>query len=486
MKNKLRINDLFSWLLLAILMLTGCKKLVDPGSPVSSSRVEGVFDSEASAAAALTGIYTTLSSTNTTDFTGRCFSNISLYPSLSADELTSSLTTDTKYSPYYKNALHNSLVSAFNFVTAEYWRIIYPFVYAANSAIEGLEKSDINATVKRQLMGEAKFIRAFCYFYLVNLFGDVPLLTTSDWQINAYATRTPVAQVYAQIIADLKEANILLSENYLAGDLLRTTTERVRPTKWAAAALLARAYLYTGDWVKAEAQATLVISNTTLFSLPVPASAFLKATKEAIWQLKPVGLTAGPDNNTGDGELFVLPAGGPNNSNPVYLSNNFVNSFEPNDLRRTNWVGSVTAGVTTYYYPFKYKVGNVIAPQTEFPVILRLGEVYLIRAEARAQQNNIAGAQADINAIRTRAGLPNTTAADKASLLTAVMQERKVELFTEWGQRWFDLKRTGTVDAVMSVATPLKGGTWQSTDQLYPIPLTELNLAPQLVQNPGY
>jgi hypothetical protein len=123
-------------------------------------------------------------------------------------------------------------------------------------------------------------------------------------------------------------------------------------------------------------------------------------------------------------------------------------------------------------------------------MVLRLGEQYLIRAEARAQQGKVTGAgsaEEDLDAIRTRAGLSPTTASTQAQMLDAILQERRVELFAEWGHRWLDLKRTNTIDQVMSVVAPSKGGVWESYKALYPIPFNELLLNPKLKpQNPGY
>ena len=165
-----------------------------------------------------------------------------------------------------------------------------------------------------------------------------------------------------------------------------------------------------------------------------------------------------------------------------------MNSFEANDNRKVigKWVKSVTVNNITYYYPFKYKIGRVNVPASEYSMVLRLAEVFLIRAEARAQQNIIDGAKFDINLIRTRAGLGNTTADDKASLLAAILHERQVELFTEWGHRWFDMKRSESLDAIMTPICTQKGGTWMTTAQLYPIPTFELGLNSNLIQNPGY
>jgi hypothetical protein len=119
-------------------------------------------------------------------------------------------------------------------------------------------------------------------------------------------------------------------------------------------------------------------------------------------------------------------------------------------------------------------------------MVLRLGEIYLIRAEARAEQNNVSGAQADLNAVRTRAGLGYTTATDQASLLNAIAHERQVELFTEGGNRFFDLKRTGKIDSVMTAYAPLKEGTWSDYMQIFALPLNDIQQDANLTQNPGY
>jgi hypothetical protein len=249
---------------------------------------------------------------------------------------------------------------------------------------------------------------------------------------------------------------------------------------------LARVYLYTEDWANAETEATSLIDHSALFQLEDLNNVFLKNSREAIWQLQPVN----QGWNTEDARAYIIPSTGFGYFNPLYLSDQLLNSFEANDQRKTEWVGKFTDATVTsnvdYYYPFKYKSVTLNAPVTEYSAIFRLAEQYLIRAEARTHLNNIGGAQDDLNTIRSRAGLPNTTAGDAVSLLSAILHERHVELFTEWGHRWLDLKRTGTVDSVMSVVTPLKGGTWNLNWKLYPIPLEEINRDPNLVQNPGY
>src|SRR5690606_29156305 len=126
----------------------------------------------------------------------------------------------------------------------------------------------------------------------------------------------------------------------------------------------------------------------------------------------------------------------------------------------------------------------------EYSMMLRLGEQYLIRAEARAKQGNLASAISDLDAIRDRAGLPLIAdinpAISQNALLDLILHEREVELFSEWGHRWFDLIRAGHADERMVIVTPSKGGTWEITDQLLPIPYNEILLNVNLIQNPGY
>jgi hypothetical protein len=465
--------------ILLVFQICGCKKLVDIDAPVTSTNGEIIYGTDENAASVLTGLYSNLSLSNVGD---AGLSSISLYSALSADELSLfSGVTDKRYVAYYTNSLTSTNVGL------DFWSTVYPVIFTTNSVIEGVSKSEtLSAGVKKQLTGEAKFVRALCYLYLTNLYGDVPLSLSTDHRINAQLTRTAQSEVYKTIINDLQDAQQLLSDKYVKADAVSPysngSEERVRPSKWAATALLARVYLFKGDWVSAEAQATTVINNASLYDTVATNKVFLKNNKEAIWQLQSVL----PVLNTWEAYMFLLPSSGPNTSNyPFYISPNLVNSFEPGDKRKSSWTDSVVVSGTTYYYPSKYKAG-LLAPSTEYNTVLRLGEQYLIRAEARAQQNKIAEAQSDLNLIRKRAGLPNTTAADKNSLIAAILHERQVELFTEWGHRWLDLKRIGNIDAVMSIVAPQKGGTWETTDKLYPISKDELLYAPNLVQNPGY
>jgi starch-binding outer membrane protein, SusD/RagB family len=157
-----------------------------------------------------------------------------------------------------------------------------------------------------------------------------------------------------------------------------------------------------------------------------------------------------------------------------------MNSFETGDNRKSSW----TAFSGGAYFPFKYKnAAATTGANAEYFIGLRLADQYLIRAEAEVKQDDLAGATADINAIRSRAGLPGTRASTADSLLAAVIHERRVELFTEWGDRFLDLKRTGQLNTVMSADKPT---TWKPTAALLPIPFYETSNDPNLTQNPGY
>lgn len=438
-----------------------CKKFVQVSPPPDFLSSELVFSSDNTAIATVTGIYSQMMND------GSQFSSAltSLYCGLSADELYY-FTTDFR-SEFVKNELS---ISSHGTIESGFWNPCYRYIYAANKIIETASNSKaISQAAKDMVMGEAKFIRAFCYFHLVNLLGDVPLILSTDYLTNSRVARSGKASVYSQITNDLKDAENLLANLY-------PTANRARPNKYAAAALLARVYLYQKDWPNAEAQAGLVIGSG-MYSLNNDLnSVFLTGSSETIWQLKPVV----PNRNTWEGNL-VLPTS--NSSTPTYLlTSALVNSFEAGDQRKTAWIKSRVFSSQTIYYPYKYKVKTGTAV-TEYYVVLRLAEQYLIRAEARAMQNNLTGAIADLNKTRLRAALPATDAATQQDILTAIEKERRSELFVEWGHRWFDLKRTGRADAVLGV---LKPNTWQPTDVLWPIPQTQINLNPLLTQNPGY
>lgn len=349
--------------------------------------------------------------------------------------------------------------------------------------LKGLEGTNaLTPAIKQQLTGEAKFIRAFCYFYLVNFFGDVPLLTTTDLNTNTTTGRSSTESVYDQIEDDLGNAISLLREEYLDGDVQTIVNERLRPNKWAAVALLARVYLYRKKWMAAEREATNIIARGRLYAIPALAGAFGPHSSELIWALE----NTSPSGVNDDAALLVLQNGPDRERHPLFVNKRLLKTFEQGDQRLTTWIGKDTTSDSIYYYPHKYGLAEEETSPTPYLAVLRLAEVFLIRAEAKVYMNDFAGVRIDLNVLRRRAGLGYVVATNRNALLKAIEQERRVELFTEWGHRWLDLKRYGRAGEVMSAAATEKGIAWKDYKQLFPIPYGDIMLNPSLKQNEGY
>ncbi|WP_163517956.1 RagB/SusD family nutrient uptake outer membrane protein [Gelidibacter japonicus] len=440
------------------LTIISCEKYVEVDFPNSQQTSTEVFEDNITATAALTNIYAELRDNVLITGDAQGLSNlIGLY----ADELTyysiNMLFTEFFYT--------NSLIST-NVEISTIWSSSYNLIYQSNAVIEGVTDSEtISLEDKNQLIGEAKFVRSLIYFYLVNLFGDIPYITTTDYNENINVERMSSQLVYNNIISDLVESKELLGTNYI-------TSERIRPNKFTVSSLLSRVYLYSEDWENAEMESSFVINNGP-YNLNMDIDeVFKNNSSETIWQLYPQ--TQGV--RTKEAGTFIFTMAPPPN---VALSTELISSFENGDNRLNSWIGNVSDGTNTFYYAYKYKISE--APSDEYSIIFRLAEQYLIRAEARIRLNNITGSQEDINKIRSRANLPNTTASNESDLTDVLVAERRSELFTEHGHRFFDLKRWDLENAALG----FKPG-WDSTDVLLPIPESEILLNENLTQNPGY
>ena len=471
-KSRLRFK-IFAILLLSFCLMTSCKKLVEVGPPNSSLVTTSVFSSDETAIAAQLAVYAILAPGNEGIIAG-----FEQYTAISSDELTN-YATDQLHLDLYRNTLNAQNDGGLN----GNWGALYNYIYQENAILENVQGSaGMSNRVKQLMIGEALFMRAYFYFQLVNFFGDVPLVISTDYTKNSSLPRTPAADVYTQIVTDLKTAQGLLSPGYLDASDNTGAGDRVRPTTWAADALLARVYLYMGEWSLSSQQASLVIADSAQYSLVSDLTqVFLMNSNEAIWQLMP-----GPGIFAVQGGTYILVGPpGPAKGQTFTISPQLLQAFEPNDNRQSVWIGNFSQGGNTWYYPYKYRSGPTSTSLTEYSMVLRLAELYLIRAEAEAQENDLTDAANDLNIIRNRAGLPNTAAVSQSDFLTAIAHERQVELFTE-EHRWFDLKRTGTVNSVMDTVAPQKGAGWNSYQQLYPLAIPDLQLNPNLVQNPGY
>jgi hypothetical protein len=489
-KSNISYGIIIILLYLIFIPIVGCKKFLDIGPPSSSINTDNVFVNDNTAIGVLTAIYAKMSS----DFGNSGLTSLSFNPELSADNLVLYNINDLNYLSYYRNQYDPYYLN----VGAQipYWSRFYQDIYKANAAIEGLNNSNsLSPTIKQRLLGEAYFIRALYYFYLVNIYGDVPLAITTDYKTNAAMPRTKSDIVYNQMVFDLKKASDLLDDQYVDASILKISEERVRPNRMAAIALLARVYLYQKKYNEAELAATKIINNALLYEITPLSQVFLKNSKETIWALQPVK----NGFNTDEANTFLLPEGPNLLLQPFYLSLSLMNSFEQGDMRKSIWTGTYSRGGNSYPYASKYRRGlvNGVATSNEYTIVLRLAEQYLIRAEARAEQNNISGSVHDLNVIRSRSRtrptnlIPNplpdlATNLSISDLRNVILVERRVELFTEYGHRWFDLKRTSTIDQVMKKEAIEKGTAWEPYKALYPIPNTDLSKNPNLIQNPGY
>jgi hypothetical protein len=389
-----------------------------------------------------------------------------------------------------------------NPMTTRLWNGSYVGIGSCNLVLQKVPGiSSVSAAIQKRSLGEAQFLRAKYYFDLVRAYGDVPLILTPPASpAEARIPRTPAAQVYTQIVTDLQAAIGNLPE---AGTY--TGTDIGRATKGAATGLLAKVYLTQGDKASAATRAREVI-NSGKYSLWADYADNFKTTtengKESLFEVQFVN---GLNEYTMDGlgfcgnEFFgprgqgLVPQGGYGFNIPEL---EFVQGYETGDKRKavTIWspgdaypAGSASAaqpnilpGSPYGYNCKKWFVGkvntNVWDSPLNFPV-LRLAEMYLILAES---VGNTAEGLAAINAVRTRAGLPNLTAATP-NFVDAVIKERRYELAFE-DDRWFDLKRTGKLLTTPSLVA--KGV--KSFNVLLPIPQSERDANPSLTQNPGY
>ncbi|ANI89611.1 hypothetical protein A9P82_10110 [Arachidicoccus ginsenosidimutans] len=452
--NKLSV----ALMVMSVAGITSCKKLIEiPGNPPTEVQQEMVFNDSSDIMSAMAGVYLNfkIAGGGQNIFSGM----ITEYIGCASDELAYS----------YGNSFLTNTYVATDGTAGNFWSSAYQNIYYINACLQGITSTGaISDSLKESLLGELKMVRAMNYFYLVNLYGGVPIVTSIDYKANAILPRSSVDSVYDFILSDLMDARKVLKPSY-------PSEGRARPNLYTADALLARVYLYRGQYAQADALASDVI-NSGLYSLVAPGSVFLQGSNEAIWQVPAIG------TSQQTAEAYALLPFSIYSAPNWQATNYLLDSFETNDLRKTSWIGVSTINGTSYNYINKYKQRSKDSLPAEGYVMFRLAEQYLIRAEALAQQNKLDSASADLNKIRTRAGLPNSTASTKEEIINAVMHEREIEFFCEWGHRWFDLKRTGRIDAVLS---KIKSG-WVPEAALLPVPYNELQNDPYLTQNPGY
>lgn len=379
------------------------------------------------------------------------------------------------------------------------WAYLYSTIGKVNNIINNAaEVTDPELTPERldEIIGEASFIRAFMYFQLVQLWGDVPLQLQEVTSISAekldeiyaqiFPARSTKEEVYAQIIADLETAL----------PRVRTTApHKGFATTGAVNAVLAKVYAAQEphDWAKVNQYCDAVISGGYAL-LPEFDQLWDNAMKNSAESIFEINYTGGPtDGNWGvnifrgvDWKKFNLP------------SNDLIAAFDAeNDLIRKNAsiIFEDVSGLwsDSHYpqtqYPFINKWRNFGGDGAQNYIFIRLADILLLKAEALNETGDVSGAAGIVDQIRERVDLPPTTATTQAAMRLAIEKERRLELAYE-GIRWFDLKRTGRAIEVMSATTGADGNPigYMLTPErlLWPIPQAELDKNANLTQNPGY
>lgn len=367
------------------------------------------------------------------------------------------------------------------------WSRWYKTIGRATQAIEYTEKYGLtDESYKNRLIGEAKFLRAVCYFWLVRGWGDVPLQ-----HINP-AERAPKEDVYAFIEQDLKDAMAVLPTSYSASDLGRAT-------KGAAQGLLSKVYLYEKKWQDAYDAANEVINSPAYgYELLDDYSMIWRVegenSSESLFEIQARGdspahgiqqysQTQGARGTTGWGWGFNTP------------SENLLKAFndEGDVIRRDATImfrnsvlydGYVLGNTENPMYNYKaYSSKNKGAADTDKNLrYLRLGEIYLIKAEAANELGQTTQALGALNEVRRRVDLPDVTTTNKEELRKAIWKERRLELAFEH-DRWFDLIRTGQAkDAMAANGKNFVVGK----HELFPIPNQQIIDTPDMTQNPGW
>jgi tetratricopeptide (TPR) repeat protein len=373
--------------------------------------------------------------------------------------------------------------SADNSEVDDLYTSLYRCVDIANSVIANVPAMSVAQANKDDLMGQGYFVRALSYFDLARFFGGIPNVYGTDGVVlkltpsvgvtdEDFVPRNSLRETYDQVEKDLLEAIAKLPETRSSNEL-----SKAKATKSAARALLARYYLYNRQWDKAEQYATEAIGNLPL-SVAFETAFRSKNTAESLFELQ-FNATDGaglrqwyyPSNLSGRGGTALHDA--------TYAEM----TADPADAR-----GKLTAlnSITNTHYTTKWNT----AQNADNIQILRRAEQYLIRAESRAELNNLTGALADLNIVRARAGVAASAASTKEAVIEAIIKERKLEFVGE-GHRWFDVIRRGNALTVFANVVRSKGSLPSYSiripgKQVLPIPSAEMRTNTKLVQNEAY
>lgn len=393
---------------------------------------------------------------------------------------------------------------------SRWWSAVYEGIKRANVVIEKVPDVEMDETLKNRYIAEAKFLRGLYYFDLVRSWGGVPIVTTTNPELNL--PRATSDEVYDLIISDLTDAI-----NFLPEKTELNPADYGRATKGAAKALLSKVYLFHGDYPEAAQYALEVIQADIYFLDPDYAHTFSLAgqyNSESVFEIGAIefeGTENGGNQYANNQGVRGTPNRGWGFNRP---SINLRDSFEPGDPRMEGtiiFLGEVLDGITiigdgstpdiTYtdetntvikeiecYNQKVWIPGNTTSEQWGHNRrLLRYAEVLLIAAEALNENGQSAEALTYLNQVRERARqgnndiLPDITETNKDALRLLILKERRAELAME-GVRFWDLVRTKQASQVLG---PL--GFQTNKHELLPIPQSEIDISQgTLVQNPGW
>lgn len=385
------------------------------------------------------------------------------------------------------------------------WRSCYAGIEKANVVLERVPDIVMDEKRKKEILGEASFLRAFYHWTLTKNFGDVVLRTASSSTAEkAYAPVVPKADVYKQIFADL-DAAVAALPSYTP------SLVKGRPSREVAIALYAKAALYAENYALALSKAQEVLSSGKYELVDDPTDLYSvtkedDARKENMWAFEAERTTPGRTHQlTGlyGPKNSDAPSYGASTFGSIYAYQAFFDSFNPLDERRklldTTYINKSGAvvhqkdvtpitpkGVQVKKYQDAGAQGGNVSINVQ---ILRLADVYLIAAEAEVRLNGPTTlAYGYVNKVRERAGLSGLASGlTPQQFIDAVLQERSWEFFGE-GDRWYDLTRTNTFMAVIPRAVndvyPVR--TPSARNRYFPIPQDEINANPSIQQNPAW
>jgi hypothetical protein len=381
------------------------------------------------------------------------------------------------------------------------WSGLYTAITRSNLVLAKVPGITMDETAKAQILGQAKFLRALGYFYLVRLYGDVTLVTTPEEQLAAQG-RAPKEQVYAQIIKDATEAEATLPVSW-------PSAQKGLATKGAAEALLAELYLWRSsaeqknEWQQAATYAKKVIDLGAFDLQPNYLDAFLPGSqnrKEEIFAIQSSAVTGAPRIDiaawTYPRKMDPNGAGGWGTYQPLTW---FINSYPSGDYRKDVSIfttGKTLAGKDVTFLPhiYKFRPTTKALQDVNFPVY-RYADVLLMYAEALNELGQPAQAVTYVNMVRARArkGTGSETRAEPADLPVmsqaqtrdAIFQERQWELAFEC-KRWFDMVRRGWTYFRTALLNDPTATDVQQSRMLWPIPQAQIDVNPKLTQNPGY